>query len=302
MEKIIKMFRKGFPYIDREEATLKKILENQDNIIIEKNNIDGETIAVSVINKNTILFFYVEEGYRGKGIGTSLLIMSEDVIKNNNYSSVVVGVGFDYIMPGVPTSKKYYPAVNEQLCDGINEDASRFFENNGYTHSWDCNCFDMKMKLNDFKKNNKSVNDTIKNITYRWATINDLQQIIDCADDACQFQDEKFSKYYKNQELYKENNNQKVLVAEKNNQIIGCIIVSIETEAKDLGNVGCTCVRASETHQGVASNMVTIGTKFLYDLGLTNASLSYTYSGLDKLYGSAGYKISCYYMMATKEL
>ena len=43
-----------------------------------------------------------------------------------------------------------------------------------------------------------------------------------------------------------------------------------------------------------------LGTKYLKDIGLKNASLSYTYTGLDKLYGYSGYRISCYYMMGKK--
>ena len=48
--------------------------------------------------------------------------------------------------------------------------------------------------------------------------------------------------------------------------------------------------------------MVMLGTKYLKDIGLKNASLSYTYSGLDKLYGASGYKISTYYFMGEKDV
>ena len=205
-------------------------------------------------------------------------------------------------MPGVPTSKKYFESFNESLVQQVNDNASNFFEKRGYLHSWDCNCFDMKMKLSDFNKFDNSINDTIKSVTYRWANITDLDAIVDCADDACQYQDNKFSKYYKDEKLYESTNNKRVLVAEKENRIVGCIMVKVETNAKDLGTVGCTCVRFSETHQGIGSNMVILGTQYLCNIGLKNASLSYTYSGLDKMYGNAGYKISCYYMMATKDL
>ena len=37
-------------------------------------------------------------------------------------------------------------------------------------------------------------------------------------------------------------------------------------------------------------------------LGLTKASLSYTYSNLDALYGASGYHISTYYFMGEKTL
>ena len=40
----------------------------------------------------------------------------------------------------------------------------------------------------------------------------------------------------------------------------------------------------------------------LKDIGLKSASLSYTYSGLDVLYGDSGYKISTYYFMGEKRI
>ena len=90
---------------------------------------------------------------------------------------------------------------------------------------------------------------------------------------------------------------QRVLVAIKNGKIVGTLIVSAETEAEGVGNVGCTCVASNETHQGIATNMVKLGTRYLKDIGLKEASLSYTYSDLDVLYGASGYEISTYYFM-----
>lgn len=302
MNEIIKIFRDEFPYIDRQESTIMGILKNPNNHFIEKRDAKNNLIAISVINNNTIIFFCVVNSQRNKGIGSALLKESEDYIKNNGFDSVVIGAGFSYIMPGVPTSKKYYDAVNEHLVKQVNENASNFFENRGYYHSWDCNCFDMKMDLKNFNKLTYAIGDKINNVKYRWATKAEIQEIMDCADDACQYQETKFSKYYKNEKMYHDANNERVLVAEKNGRIIGCIIVSAEVEAKQLGNVGCTCVRFAETHQGIGSNMVILGTRYLYDIGLKKASLGYTYSGLDKMYGNAGYEISCYYMMAKKDL
>ena len=300
MEEIFDIYKRNFPYINREEKTIREIINNKDNIVFERRE-DNNLIGCAIVNKNTILLLVVDEEYRNKGIGSSLLEECENIIINNGYNNIVLGVGFDYLMPGVPTSKKYVPSVHENLDSMINDDASTFFEKRGYIHSWkDCNCFDMKMKLSDFNQNEYSIGDTINNIYYRWANIDDLDEIIKCADDACQYQDEKFSKYYNNKDLYNENNNQRVLVAIKDNKIVGTLIVSIETEGKDLGSVGCTCVSFKETHQKIGTNMVKLGTKYLKDIGLKNASLSYTYSGLDKLYGASGYEISCYYMMGEK--
>ena len=68
------------------------------------------------------------------------------------------------------------------------------------------------------------------------------------------------------------------------------------------GSVGCTTVKQAYRGKHIAVNMVTVGTKHLKDTGLKDAYLSYTYSGLDHLYGYAGYRICAYFMMAEKTL
>ena len=303
MEEIFKIFKRNFPYISREEKTLKEIISNENNIIFERRNDNNKLIACAIVNKNTILLLVVDKEYQNQGIGKSLLEECEKCIKNNGFDKIVLGVGFNYLMPGVPTSKKYSPSVHENLDPAVNDIASNFFEKRGYTHSWeDCNCFDMKMNLSNFNQNEYSVGDTINGIYYRWATIDDLKDIIECADDACQYMDKSFSRYYKNEDLYNSSSNTKVLVAEKNNKIIGTLMVFTKTEEKDVGSVGCTCVTTKETHQKIATTMVKLGTKYLKDIGLKNANLSYTYSGLDVMYGAAGYEINIYYFMGEKNI
>ena len=303
MEEIFEIYKRNFPYINREEKTIKEIISNENNVILEKRDDNGKLIACAIVNKNTILLLVVDKEYQNNGIGKSLLEECENNIIKNGFNKIVLGVGFNYLMPGVPTSKKYNPSVHENLDPNVNDIASNFFEKRGYVHSWGkYNCFDMKLRLVDFDQDEYSIGDTINNVYYRWGNISDLEEIIECADDACKYQDEKFSKYYNNKDLYNENSNQKVLVAIKNNKIVGTLIVSIEIEGKDLGCVGCTCVSYKETHQRIGTNLVKIGTKYLKDIGLKNASLSYTYSGLDKLYGASGYEISTYYFMGEKKI
>lgn len=303
MNEIYTFFKQNFPYVCRNEAAVKNILENENTHIFEKRNLKNELTACAVINLNAILLLAVDKNCRNKGIGSELLEKCEQTVALNGFDKIVLGAGFDYFMPGVPTSRKYAESVNENLCLEVNEIASNFFEKRGYIHSWkNCNCFDMKLPLKDMIECCNSIGDTINGVLYRWADIDDMNAVCSCADDACSFSDDTFSVYYKNSELYKKDGNEKVLVAEKNNEIAGALIVSVETEGKDLGSVGCTCVAVKEWKQGIAKNMVKLGTKYLRDLGLSNACLNYTYSGLDKMYGEAGYKISTYYFMGEKTI
>jgi len=303
MDEILRMFRENFPFVSREEDTLAEVIGHEGNVFFERRNLEGKLIGCAIVNEHTILLLLVDKDHRGQGIGDGLLRECEETIRKNGFEKVVLGVGFNYLMPGVPTSKRWAPSVHEHLDPLVNSAASDFFEHRGYEHAWGaCNCFDMRMELKDFSANDHQIGDTINGILYRWAKQDDLTEICLCADDACQYQDESFSKYYRNAELYQEDSCQRVLVAEKQGRIVGTLIVSIETEGKDTGNVGCTCVATTEAHQGIATRMVMLGTKYLKDIGLKHANLSYTYSNLDKMYGASGYEISTYYLMGEKTL
>lgn len=297
-QEIIKLFRKCFPYIVRDDNTIRQILSHKDNQFAEERNETGNLVGISVINENVILLFCVEEAYRNRGIGDSLLKQSEALIQSNGYKNVKVGVGFDYFMPGVPTSKRYADAVNECLDEHVNEEAGRFFEAHGYRHSQDGNIFDMRFPLKDFNKEKYSVGDTINGITYRFATESDRESVYACTDDALK----EFTKWYMYDALYSSKQVPKVLIATEGEVVCGALLVEVANEEQKLGTVGCTSVRKACQGKGIATNMVTLGTKYLRDIGMKDAYLSYTYTGLDKMYGYAGYKIFVYYMMAQKEL
>ena len=299
MEEVYKLYREVFPYICREEETLREIIGHDSNIRIEKRNDGHELIAVSLIRKNTILLLVVREDYRRQGIGSHLLRESEDIIRQRGYNKVVLGVGDDYLMPGVPTSKRYFPAEHENLYHFLNTEASDFFERRGYKHSWhDSNCFDMRMSLKDFPNESPNVGDTINGCHYRWANKSDVEGIIKCVQEA----EEDFVEYYRNPDLYVSNDHERVLVAIVNHEIVGTLIVGFETEGKGQGCVGCTTVKPSQRGRHIGVNMVMIGTRCLKDAGLDTATLSYTYSGLDHMYGYSGYQICTYYMMGEKYL
>lgn len=297
---LVSLFRRNFPFIVREDATIRRILDNEECRIIEKCNDRNALIGAAVVHKNTILMLCVNQEYRKRGIGSELLFKAEEAIRESGYKDVNVGAGYDYLMPGVPTSKRYADAENERLYEGLDTSASDFFEKRGYNHSWDCNCFDMRFPLSEFITEEYNVGDTVDGICYRFATDADTEGVYACTDAAY----EEFTIYYKNDELYRGEGKQnpKVLIATDGDEVVGTLFVNLETEGEGLGSVGCTTVKPSHQGRHIGVNMVTIGTKYLKDAGMKEAYLGYTYSGLDHMYGYAGYKICSYYMMAKKAL
>lgn len=298
-KEIYGLFRQSLPFVIREEEAVYGVIENKDNSIIEKRNAEDKLIGVSVIHKNTIMLLFVAQEYRRQGIGTWLLKESEKAIRGAGYDEITVGVGDDYITPGIPTSKRYAPAVNERLDARIDETGSSFFEKRGYVHDWgdECNCFDMKFPLSEFEKEEHSIGDAIDGICYRFATIEDREGVSACTDVAC----EDFTRWYQDEFLYTANESSRALVAVADGKVVGTLIVDTN-HTRGLGSVGCTAVHPDYRGRHIAVNMVTLGTKYLRDVGMKEAYLSYTYSGLDHMYGYAGYKIFMYFMMAKKKL
>lgn len=80
------------------------------------------------------------------------------------------------------------------------------------------------------------------------------------------------------------------------------MFVGAEDAGKHLGSVGCTTVKRAWQGRHIAVNLVAVGKRYLKDIGLKEAYLSYTYTGLDHMYGYVGYKTCIYFMMAEKEL
>ncbi|MDE7223915.1 MAG: GNAT family N-acetyltransferase [Acetatifactor sp.] len=294
----IDIFRRNLPFIVRDDGTVRRILSHPDNHFIEKRNEAGELTGLSVINRNVILLLCVDKTYRRQGTGTWLLEQSEELVRQAGYETCRAGVGFDYLMPGVPTSTHYFPAQNVRLYDGLDNSVSTFFEDRGYRHSWDnADCFDMRFDLKDLVEAPGQIGDTIQGITYRFATLADLEGILECTEDACS----EFGVYYRDERQYASEGKERVLIAIKGQEVCGALMVGPERGVPGLGSIGCTTVKTSFQGQHIATNLVLLGTRALRDMGMREGYLSYTYSGLDRLYGAAGYQIKVFYMMAEKK-
>ena len=305
MTELFEIFKKNFPFVIREERKVLDILGNPENRIFEKRNADGALIGACVVHKNTVYMLCVDREYRGRGIGSELLRQAETIVRETGYTDISVGAGETYLAPGIPTSRPvcteevYDKRGIERLYDGLTDDAAEFFRKRGYVHSWgDCDCFDMRFPLSEFSADAVRVGDTVDGILYRFASADDIPEIKKCTDDA----HESFTKYYLDETKYTGEHGERVLIALDGAEVCGTLIVCAETEGKGIGSVGCTTVRHSHRGRHIGVNMVKIGTGYLREIGLTDAYLGYTYTGLEKMYGYSGYKICTYYMMAKKKL
>jgi predicted N-acetyltransferase YhbS len=142
------------------------------------------------------------------------------------------------------------------------------------------------------------VGDIIDGIEYRWANETDIPAVARCTDDAYR----EFTVFYMDPALYQPESPERVLIAVHGDQVCGTLIVGRESEGAGVGSVGCTAVATAWRERHIAANMVLLGSRHLREAGMDEGFLGYTYSGLDRLYGIAGYKICLYYAMAKKEL
>lgn len=117
-----------------------------------------------------ILLLCVDQAHRRQGTGTWLLEQSEELIDRAGHGTCRAGVGFDYLMPGVPTSAHYFAARNIRLYENLDDSASVFFTKRGYRHSWEnADCFDMRFALEEMPKTSWRIGDTIiNNRFYCW--------------------------------------------------------------------------------------------------------------------------------------
>ncbi|MDE6727013.1 MAG: GNAT family N-acetyltransferase [Oscillospiraceae bacterium] len=285
---VYELYKRNFPFTVRSKNDVLRILGGAE---LFTESVDGKLAGAAAVSGGTVLMLCTDKEYRRRGIGSRLLLAAEDAVRRNGFAEVTVGRGEDYITPGVPTSKRYFPSVNEDLYKGLDESAGDFFEKRGYKHSEGCNIFDMRLSLENY-----IVDMPADGIEYRLARFEDRAAVCGCIDDA--YSD--FTVYYQDDSLYDDKSGSRALIALSGGTVAGALIVGEEYEG--IGSIGCVAVRPAFRGRHIAVNLAKIGTRQLREAGMKDAFLSYTYSGLDKMYGYAGYKICVYYMMAKKRL
>ncbi len=301
-EELYDLFRRNFPYVLRREQTAKSVLSHPENKVFESRREDGSLNGACVLHKDTVYLLCVDEDSRRRGIGNDLLEQAETFLREKGEKVIRIGAGEDYLTPGVPTAVMPFsqPLWEEALPkELLKEDFTGFFRKRGYRHSWgEGNCFDLIAELTEVDLKKIGLEKRFEGIAFRFGVPEDLFQVLSCVQDA----EEEFLPFYQAASLYEEGSSSRALLAVRNGEVLGAILVSEEGEGESTGSLGCTAVARRHQGQGIAKRLVAEGTAYLKAKGLEKSFIGYTYSGLQRLYGPAGYRISCYYDMAEKEL
>ncbi len=300
LDALVALFYRNFPFVARDEESVRRILGNPDNDVIARRDENGRMIAAAVIHQHVIYMLCVDAAHRRRGIGGELLAKSERRIAASGYREIAIGAGDDYLTPGVPTDRMPYPEalLPARLDAGLNNIACDFLKKRGYAHAWgESNCFDMRLPMEEFCYDEHAVGDTVDGVTYRFAEPDERDSVCRMTDGSYS----SFTEFYDDEALYRADSGSRALIATREGEICGALIVDTRPSDAGMGSVGCTVVAKAWRGRHIAAHLVLLGTRCMKENGAREGFLSYTYSGLDKLYGLAGYRICAYYFMARKE-
>ena len=85
-------------------------------------------------------------------------------------------------------------------------------------------------------------------------------------------------------------------------RVVGVLIAGCGEAVAGVGGIACVAVVPERRGRGIARALVCAATGALRRAGMARGFIGYTYSGLEQLYGAAGYRISMRYFMARKPL
>ncbi len=289
------LFRRCFPFSYRAANTLLRVLSDPRNRVFA-HRAGGQLAAAAVLQAGTVLLLAVDEPLRRQGLGGALLRRAEDAARAAGEPQLTVGAGDGYLTPGVPTGKSFFGGDETHIPAGLTDEAARFFAKRGYRHAADCDFFDMTVDLSRPLPGQALPENGVR---CRWARPEDREAL--CA--AVRAAEPGFEKYYQNPDCYAEHAPERAVIAvSPQGEALGGLLVSLGVEGPGVGSLGCTAVRPEGQHRGTATRLCRFAVAVMRGAGMRQGFLGYTYSGLERLYGRAGFAPSAYYMMAQKAL
>lgn len=293
MEDYYELFKNCYPDVVASKAHVKEVFSDPENLVLGRRD-DGKLIAGLILRQNVILFFGIRADYRGKGIGTELLVEAEELLFEMGMDEIKMYGSHSQIMPGAPL----YPGVRE------------FFEKRGYVQDASEGDYqDLVLNLSETNLMNWKIGDERDGILYRWALPEDREAAVNCAGEAQQ----RYEEVYWADKLYQPENKTKVLVAIPKNaaeqkgydpahSVCGTLIVDMRESSGKISGVGFASVKPSWAGQGIAATMVRVAAVELKHKGFRQVYARCVSNEAAFLYESCGYERGRHYFRGRKKL
>ena len=279
-EKIYGLFSKCFPRLSVGRDVFLRLLDTDSCRVIPCFE-DGVLAGCSVVQGNCIRLLCVLPDRRGKGMGSRLLLESEQLIAENGFDRAVLG-GRDsglFIGEAVPVEKQ----------DGMSD---TFFSRRGYSAEEEC--IEMKMSLGDFDYGKLDIPPCPDGVSFGYIGKEDgdmLRRTVGSVDP-------DWVQYFTFESP--------VFAAKLDGKTVGFCIIDenadtvISSGSNNVGSVGCVGVAPEMRKKGVGLAMVAEAMQSIKQDGCTDAFIHYTY--LDKWYGRLGLRTFLRYRFSEKKL
>lgn len=275
-QNLFELYLKCFPSYPVTQELFFDLLQPEKAHIIQK-LISGKLVGFSMIHGGSISLLCVDQKFRRQGIGTELLSVSEQYIKDLGATRIYLGRGKYYLLQGVPTDP---------------EETVQFFKNRGYSASWTST--NMQLNLKAFSSVDLQIPKAPTDVVYRFATQEDRTSLFEAIQDA----KKEWKKVF---EVCAD----PIYLAVKDGKVIGFEVLSpnggrFGSKLEKVGCVGCVGMVHSEREKGIGRQMVVNGIDWLKSQNCTSIELRYV--EIVNWYRKIGFKPTRLQWMGEKSL
>lgn len=248
---LYELYCRCFPQYPVTEKLFCELLQPEKAHIIVKYE-GNRLVGFAMVHGNSVSLLCVEEAFRRRGIGSTLLREAEAHISQLGAERIRLGSGRYYLLQGVPTE---------------NEEVVPFFKKRGYTARW-CST-NMELPLADFSVEALDIPAADENVEYRMLRPEEKDSLFEAIEDA--------KDAWKN--VY-ETCVDPIFVAVKNGKVVGFEVLAptggrFVRPGEKVGCVGCVGVVHGERQRGIGRRMVAEGIAWLKGQGCTSIELRF---------------------------
>lgn len=274
------LFRECFPQLDMTRDIFFRLIDiNKCRIISHSEN--GDTVGTAVLKDNTVQLVCVRPDFRGRGVGTKLMLNAEKNAADNGFDKIIIGGGGSRLFIGAVTPY-------EQWKDG----RSSFFDRLGYRFSGTYT--DMKIMTDGFDLESLNIPKCPSGISFEYIAADRREELIE----AVKKVDDDWTKYF--------TFDSPIFAALAYGKTAGFCIVDENDEnilsngKNTVGSIGCVGVVPEMRRCGIGLEMVGRAAMNLKKRGCEEIFIHYTH--LENWYGKLGFETFLRYVFCEKDI